>query len=130
AVERSREESVHLDPFRMRMMLLREMDREQAIVPYAREFLASRAAWSPDPNGDGALVAFAALYRAGALSRHEFVASRSAWLARSQEKSSAANSSRTSPVFRWMTAYADAALTPEDAEEALAALSVYSPLPS
>jgi len=130
AVERNTEEVVHLNPFRIRVMLLREQERDEAAVPYAQAFLASRAAWSPEPSGDGAMIALGVLYRAGKMSRRDFVSARTEWLTRYVEKHDSDAGARRRSAFRWMAAYADAVVTPDDAKEALAALPKYQPLPS
>ena len=127
AVAMSGREADHVEPLRIRTWFQRELGATGDIVPRARAFLASRAAWSPAPSGDADIDAQIALYQAGALTRRELETSREAWLARQQ--SSDLHRPRLGSGFRWITAFANAVVTKEDASQALAVLPTYLPLP-
>jgi len=125
ALEGNKEEDAHADLLKMRALFRREAGPDAALPARANSFLASRAAWSPNPEGDRSIDALVALYREGTLSRAAFVAARSEWLAHPPP----VGRYGMTPGTRWVTAYADAVVTPEDAREAIAALPAHHALP-
>jgi len=124
------DELSQVELFQVQAQLQREVGQEAGFVPRARSFLASRAAWSPSPDGDASIEAWIALYRGGAISREEFVAARADWLSRERRGPPRAVRFGNSPGWPWISAYAKSAVTREDAKEAVAALPEYQPLPA
>jgi serine/threonine-protein kinase len=102
-----------------------EMGRAQGARAIADDFLRRRPAWPPFRAGDDAAmfhdfagVMLATQLRAGELSRADFVAKRDAWVREVE--------TRTTGFYRamtWVPEYADPAVTPDDAQEALEVLA-------
>ena len=128
AVTLRSDEYSHAELFKIQARLAHEMGRDQAFVGRAQSFLASRAAWSPNVEGDSSIEALIALYRGGAMSRDDFAIARAQWLSRERSRPLPARLGK-SPGRRWITAYAGAIVTREDALDAVAALPDYLPLP-
>jgi len=99
-----------------RASLERETGREATLVPRARAVLAARDAAATEV--DRTIVALVVSYRTGAIARGELAAGRAAWWTR--EVPPTARDPRVVASWRWVTAYAYAALTADEAEEALA----------
>jgi len=129
ALVASKEEDAHADLLKLRALYQREVGFDAALFARAQALLSSRAALSPNPEGDRSIDALIALYRGGALPRNQFIAARSAWLEHERARSSRAGGSAWGPGNRWIVAYADAVVTSQDAEEAVATLPAYQPLP-
>jgi len=128
-VDGNADEFSHRMALRLRALFQREVGQEAALAGRARAFLAKRQAWSPSPDEDGAIDALVALYRAGGLTRREFVADRETWLAQERSRPRPAGRFGMGPGRQWINAYANAVLTKDDASDALAVLSDYLPLP-
>jgi|GEM_PF-594207 len=126
-VGRSVEEEDHVEAFLARAWFEREAGDPASLAAHARAFLARRAALTPDPAGGSSIDGEVALYRGLAVSRRDFVKARDAWLRR--DHGHASSCIGRGAGGRWVTAYASAAVTPEDARDALAALPDYLPLP-
>jgi len=126
-VARSVDEADHVEAFRVRGWYEREVGEGASLAAHASAFLASRPAWSPAPAGGSSIDAQIALYRSGALSRPDFVKARAAWLRSDHQGDASGRGAGTE--HRWVTAYAGAVVTPEDARDALAALPDHLPLP-
>ena len=124
------DEESHADLFEARTLFHREVGFDAASAAQAHAILSKLAAWSPNMEGDRSIDALIALYRGGALPRREFVAARAAWLERDRARPRPSALWGAIAGRRWITAYADAVVTKEDAEEALAVLLEYQPLPS
>jgi len=110
--------------------LLHELGRDAEIVAASRSAIASRAALVPTPELDLEITANVALYRAGAMTREEFVSARGAWIEVAAHRPWVSGPSGFGPIRRWIASYAEAANTAEDARDAIAALPQYLPLPS
>jgi eukaryotic-like serine/threonine-protein kinase len=97
----------------------------------AGDFLDRRDSWQNDPGMDAQTIAFdvvpvmsRALARGGKIADKEFRQRRDAWIAGWRQ--------RVSPEvapYLWIYGYAQTTTTPAEAEEAMAALPEYSPLP-
>jgi len=129
ATDGNHQETDHSDAFKMRALFQRELGLETATVGRARTFLASRAAWTPDPDVDTSIEALIALYRGGGLSRRAFMTARTEWLNRERATPRLPGRFGDGPGRRWIDAYARSVMTPEDAHDALSVLPDYLPLP-
>jgi len=129
-VAASTDEATHVDPFLKRTWLLRELGRDAEIVAASRAAISARAALVPTPELDLEITANVALYRAGAMTREEFVAARGIWIATAAHRPWVSGAAGFGPIRRWIAGYAEAAKSGEDARDALATLPQYLPLPS
>jgi len=119
-VASSGDEAAHLEPFRTRAWLSRELGEEKAFAARANHFLASRAALEPSNDRNQGIDAIVARYRAGDLPRREFVEARDTWwtLAKADHE----RDPRVATNQQWIAGFGDAIVTREDAEDALAVL--------
>jgi len=85
--------------------------------------------WAPSDEGDPSIDALVSLYRTGAISRAEFAVARAEWLDRERVRPQVPGRFGMSAGNRWIAAFAGAAVTPQDALDALAVLPSYLPLP-
>jgi tetratricopeptide (TPR) repeat protein len=117
----------HLLPALILAGIARETGDDAQAFRIAWSFVSRSDAWSKSTQGDAGIDASLALARlstrAGGLSQAEFIARRSAWL--EDERRNVAQSG-----LAWTYAFAAAAETKEQADEALAALPGYEPLSS
>jgi len=123
------DEQSHVQLFEAQAKLQREIGQESAFVERARAYLARRAAWSPSSDGDGSIFGLIALYRGGAMTRATFGMTRADWISHERIRPTTAPRLGISPGRPWITAYASAALTREDALRAIEVLPEYRPLP-
>jgi len=76
------------------------------------------------------MEALVALYRGRGISRSDFAAGRARWLAAEKDRPLRVGTYGVGSGSRWIRAYAQSAVTIEDAKEALAALPEYLPMPA
>ena len=120
ALPRDADSTDHAAPARLRVNVLREIDRPKDAAKAARTFLDRMAAWpefpfAPDPSIDF----YEPLYRAGEVTKAELDAKRTEWLESEQRRITEGHSARH-PWSDWLAVYGGFA---ETREEALAALA-------
>ena len=112
--------SDHAAPARLRINVLREIDKPKDAAKVARAFLDRQAAWPAFPFApDPAIDFYEPLYRAGEMSKKELDAKRAEWLTAEQHRLQEGHSART-PWADWLSVYAGFAETREEALDALA----------
>jgi serine/threonine-protein kinase len=125
AIATSLDENDHLAAMQFEMLTRLELGDNDGAAAAAKRFLTRREAWIPDSYYDYEIVALAMVYRAGQITRAEFVAKRDAWLQRQEQRPTLVGIRGA----RWIDAYAVPAMSPDDAQDALGALPQYAPLP-
>ena len=124
-------EADHAVPARLLVAIADELGDRVAAGKIATGYLSRREAWTESPHldenaifGDPTPAMLAAATRAGAIDARESERRREAWVARWER--------RASPFFKsylWFAAYGDEVESRAEAEQALAALGPFSPLP-
>ncbi len=99
------------------VLILREMGRARDAAGVAKEYLERVDGWRDSISAGGTLTMLAAMFHGGALSREELRAKRAAWVARAKPVYG------DEPLRLWMVMYGGEIETPDEANEALAALS-------
>jgi len=123
------DEVAHFQPVEYAVFSALEVGSAKRAGRIADEYLVRRAAWPRNAwDPDNSLAPLALEYRVGAISRAAFAEKRAAWLAADEGR--AALFARERPAERWLSAYAAAAADARDADEALAVLPRYEPLPT
>ncbi|WP_394844025.1 protein kinase [Pendulispora brunnea] len=107
----------------MQLGMAMELGDKDLASRVAADFLAKRDAWLRSSYFDWEITALRAQYRAGGISREAFDRARQAWLAREIQRPLVASKN-----LGWIRAYAQAVATPQDAADALRALSDYMPM--
>jgi len=123
------DEVAHFQPAEFAAFAAFEAGDRKKAAGIVEDYLVRRAAWPRNTfEPDFSIEAYAIEYRAGAISRATFAERRAAWLAADEHLVMLFGHNR--PAERWINAYAFAAETPEDANEALAVLPRFEPLPT
>jgi len=125
--ERGTDEGDVYEAFVLKDALERETGHSAAAAASARSYMARSAAYATAPAHQ--IAPLVALYRLGALPREDFVRQRDAWLAQQKTRTVRAGAFDDVPGAWWIEAYAKAAVTEEDAVEAIDALPAYAPIP-
>ncbi len=128
AVAASHDEDDHYDVSSLRAQLALEEGRSGEARALAKAYLAQRPAWATIEDDDPSIFFLGTLYATGAISRGDFIAQRTKWLAGRREQPHG-NSNGSAPGFAWVAGYATPATSALDAREALEALPDYLPLP-
>jgi hypothetical protein len=128
SIATSAEESSHFEVAERLFELYIEEGRTSEAINAVDAFDHQRSAWTPSEL-DSEIFLASWRYRAGAISRDEFVKRRDAWLERQNKRPHAVGQYGTTGGFQWIVAYANPAITKSDSEEALAVLPSLSPLP-
>jgi serine/threonine-protein kinase len=127
SVEASPDAWAHYLPYRWHAYLALERGDLAEAKRVSEEFLRLLPGWAPDElRFDPRIHFMETLYRAGALTHDEFARGRKDWL------NAATAGGRHDPVppgTRWLTAYVQTVVTPNDAEEALRAGPAFLPVP-
>jgi serine/threonine-protein kinase len=105
--------------------ILMEIGRDDDAIRLSRRWLAQRAAWVPSVLEDTRIFAFGGLYLEGAMTRPVFLQERRRWL-----DAEAARHATAEPWYRWTDAFGNTIRGKEDAEDALAAMSSFAPIPA
>jgi serine/threonine-protein kinase len=113
------------------MRLALEMGRGADAVKVAEEYTKRRSAWTPDYSlPDPRIYVLQTKYRAGAIAREQMQAERARWLADEAKRTPGDEGASIDRGMAWLLAYAEMAVTKDDAKEALDALSKLGPIPS
>jgi serine/threonine-protein kinase len=131
ALEPSAEQ--HADAIRFMVQACQESGEAQVAADAADDYLRRAEAWLSESRGDDfaaerdvTSILLDALYRAGRIDRPELARRRAAFLERwAKSRASSPSMGR----YMWFYAWAAPAQTPEEANEALAQVPRYSPLP-
>jgi len=130
AVDVTSDDVAAMDALQIRARYLREIGAESRGNERARAFLANHAALSPRSFSDTTIDAWVDLYRAGAISKGKMAAERANWLSLESARPQSPGRFMTTAGRRWIWAFANSVVTPDDAREALAALPHFLPLPA
>jgi serine/threonine-protein kinase len=112
--------SDHASPARLRVNVLREMEKTKDAAKVAKAYLDRVAAWpaypfAPDPSIDF----YEPLYRASDITKKDLDVKRTEWLDGEQRRLQEGHAARN-PWSNWLSLYAGFAETKEEAVEALA----------
>jgi serine/threonine-protein kinase len=122
----AKSEEARFPPVLAHATLALELRDAATVREVTTQFLDEREAWiQSDYSGDYSIDAHALQYRAGLISRQEYANLRDAWLAKAPPPPQHTEARGE----RWLRAYANAVVTPDDAAEALAAMPQFVPLP-
>jgi tetratricopeptide (TPR) repeat protein len=120
------DESEHVSPAWYRMTIANEIGRRADAAASGREYLRKREGWTPVDNIHiPSIYVIQMLYRSGAMDHAEMAKRRGAWLEVERRRDG-----HPLNAMDWTTAYAELAVTREDAIEALSVLPEYGPLPN